>query len=68
MTTHSPTPGVSRQERLSEEGLKRLEHHLQLGVAMSEQILAQWILRYGEPARTLIKQYGRYRVEFDDLE
>jgi hypothetical protein len=67
MTKAPPTPGISRQQRLSEEGLQRLEHHLQLGTAMSEQILAQWIRRYGEPARNLIKRYGRYCSAFDGL-
>ncbi|MGD8589530.1 MAG: hypothetical protein PVG22_11950 [Chromatiales bacterium] len=68
MKKDSPRPGISRQQRLSEEGLLRLEHHLQLGTTMSEQILAQWIRRYGEPARILLKRYGRYRAEFDDLD
>jgi hypothetical protein len=68
MTKERPTPGISRQERLSEEGLQRLENHLQLGTAMSDQILMQWIRRYGEPARNLLKRYGRYRTEFDNLE
>ena len=67
MTEPSPTPGVSRAQRLSEEGLQRLEKHLQAGAAMSDQILAQWIRRYGEPARDLLKRHGRYREEFDRL-
>jgi hypothetical protein len=67
MNNNSPKPGISRQQRLSEEGLLRLENHLQLGTAMRDQILAQWIRRYGEPARILLKRYGRYRAEFDGL-
>ena len=67
MTHESPTPGLARQDRLSAEGLQRLEQHLKLGTAMSDQILAQWIRRYGEPARDLIRRHGRYRAEFDQL-
>lgn len=55
-----PTPGVSGETRISDEGLKRLEHQLASGVNVSERVLAQWIRRYGERARRLIRRYGRY--------
>ena len=67
MKREHPIPGVSRTDRLSEEGLQRLEHHLRLGTAMQEAVLAQWIRRYGDPARAIIRRYGRYRPEFDGL-
>jgi len=60
-------PGVNRDDRLSEQGLQRLEKQLSSGAAMSVQVLAQWIHRYGEPARTLIKQYNQYDAELDTV-
>ena len=50
-------PGVSRDKRISEEGLERLEKHLKGGTKMTQMVLEQWIKRYGEPARELIKCY-----------
>ncbi len=50
-------PGVSRDNRISDEGLERLEKHLKGGTKMTQMVLEQWIKRYGEPARLLIKQY-----------
>ena len=55
-------PGVSRDNRISDEGLKRLEKHLNGGTKMTQMVLEQWIKRYGEPARELIK---RYRPELE---
>ena len=55
-----PTPGVSRAERISDEGLRRLEIQLSSDRKVSSIVLAQWIRRYGEPARVLIRQYGCY--------
>ena len=60
-----PSPGVSREERLSNEGLQRLEKQLASGTTPSMPVLAQWIRRYGDPARKIIKQYGQYSVELD---
>ena len=65
MRERKPAPGVSRDERLSEEGLRRLENQLQRGSPMSRLVLAQWIKRYGEPAREIIKRYGRYDTELE---
>lgn len=53
-----PVPGVSREKRISDEGLARLEIQLQRGMKISSQVLQQWIKRYGEDARVLLKDYG----------
>ena len=60
-----PNPGVSREERISEEGLQRLENHLQNGSRMSLPVLKQWIKRHGDSARQLIKQYDQYHPDMD---
>ena len=52
------TPGISREQRISTEGLERLEKHLQRGMKISLPVLQQWIRRYGEDARVLLKDYG----------
>lgn len=67
MNDNSPTPGVSRTDRLSDEGLTRLEKQLESGHNISSQVLAQWIKRYGDSARKIIKKYHRYRPEFDQI-
>jgi hypothetical protein len=53
-------PGISRDNRLSDEGLARLENHLKRGSQISDAVLSQWIRRYGDPARELIRRHGRY--------
>ncbi|MBC8212767.1 MAG: hypothetical protein H8E21_17045 [Gammaproteobacteria bacterium] len=63
-----PAPGVSRTNRLSDEGLQRLQKQLDSGLNMSDTVLAQWIRRYGESARVLIRQHGRYVDGFDAIE
>jgi hypothetical protein len=65
MTDKQPVPGVSRPERLSEEGLARLENQLKAGAHISPQVLAQWIKRYGEPAVAIIKKYQFDLPELD---
>ena len=65
MKEFKPVPGVSRQDRLSDEGLARLEQQLGSGVNISTRVLAQWIKRYGDPAREIIKRHNRYKPEFD---
>jgi hypothetical protein len=52
-------PGVSRVDRISEEGLRRLQKQLQRGARISEQVKQQWILRYGQAARDLFARYDR---------
>ena len=54
-----PRPGISREDRISEEGLKRLELQLRRGSGISQQVLEQWVKRYGEAARKLIRAHGR---------
>jgi len=51
-------PGRSREERISDEGLQRLERQLVSGARMSPQILEQWVKRYGEAAEELIRKYS----------
>lgn len=53
-------PGISRNERLSDEGLARLEAQLERGSQISDAVLMQWLRRYGEPAREIIRRHGRY--------
>lgn len=60
MTERKPTPGVTREARISDEGLQRLEAHLKQGAKIGDAVLAQWIKRYGDAARDLIKHYGQY--------
>lgn len=57
MSETKPTPGVSRGERISDEGLQRLERQLQRGARISRLVLDQWIRRYGEAARDIIDKY-----------
>lgn len=59
-------PGVSREQRISDEGLLRLEKQFQSGVNVNAMVLKQWIKRYGEPARNLIKSYDRYSPDIED--
>jgi hypothetical protein len=56
--TKKPDPGVSRNQRISDEGLARLERHLKLGNKISKLVLQQWVKRYGESANNLLKKYG----------
>ena len=52
-------PGVAREQRISDEGLKRLEKQLQSGVRISEMVLQQWVKRYGDEAKKIIEKYDR---------
>ncbi len=61
-------PGVSRADRLSDEGLMRLKNQFESGAKMTDMVLAQWIRRYGDVARELIREQGRYVAEFDEIE
>ena len=65
MNDKKPVPGVSRQDRLSGDGLARLEKQLEAGLNISSQVLAQWIKRYGNPAREIIKKHDRYHSGLD---
>jgi uncharacterized protein (DUF927 family) len=65
MTVKPGTPGISRENRLSDEGLQRLERQLSSGSQISDQVLSQWIRRYGDTARAIIKKYDRYKTELE---
>ncbi|NNJ97768.1 MAG: hypothetical protein HKP12_11480 [Gammaproteobacteria bacterium] len=60
-------PGVSRSERISDVGLDRLEKQLESGVNISSAVLAQWIKRYGDSARRIIKKHHCYKEAFDRI-
>lgn len=66
MREKKPVPGISRQSRQADEGLARLDKQLESGLNISSPVLAQWIKRYGDPARKIIKKHDRYRPEFDE--
>lgn len=57
MTTSGSRPGISRTDRISEEGLGRLEIQLQRGARMAAQVREQWVRRYGQAAIELFKKY-----------
>lgn len=65
MNKKTSVPGVSRENRISEEGLQRLESLLARGGQVSQPVLAQWIRRYGDPARDMIKRHGQYDTTLD---
>lgn len=58
MVKRGPSPGVSRDERLSEDGLERLRKQLQGGTKPAAIVLQQWVKRYGEAAREIIRDAG----------
>lgn len=58
----TPEPGVSRDNRISDDGLLRLQKQLDEGRKISRVVLAQWVKRYGEPARAMLEKYG-YRLD-----
>ncbi len=62
MSEKKPSPGVSRDNRISDDGLARLRKQLDSGVRISKPVLMQWVKRYGDSARDIIQQYG-YRLE-----
>jgi len=51
------TPGISRENRISDEGLKRLKKQLQSGSRISKPVLDQWVQRYGEKALQLLNEF-----------
>jgi len=62
MSNRRPDPGVSREQRISDDGLERLRKQLDHGARIARPVLQQWIKRYGDAARKLIEQHG-YRLE-----
>lgn len=65
MNRKSSTPGVSRDNRITDAGLQRLDKQLASGVNVSQQVLAQWVKRYGQPAIEIIKKHGHYTSELE---
>jgi len=61
VTQKKATPGVSREQRISDEGLRRLQKQLASGVRISDRVLQQWIKRYGDDARVIIQRYANKR-------
>ena len=51
------TPGISRNDRISDAGLQRLERQLASGARITPLVLQQWVKRYGEAAEQLIQKY-----------
>jgi hypothetical protein len=58
MTSQDKRPGITRADRVSEEGLQRLERQLQRGARISEQVKQQWVKRYGQQALDIISRYA----------
>lgn len=58
-----PEPGVSRGDRLSAEGLQRLERQLVSSMRVADPVLLQWVRRYGNTAISLIERHGRMTPE-----
>ena len=54
-------PGVAREQRISDEGLLRLQKQLESGIRVSDMVLQQWIKRYGDDARVIIQRCGHKR-------
>jgi hypothetical protein len=61
-----PAPGVTRQQRISDEGLQRLEKQLSSGLNISAMVLKQWVKHYGDAARDQIRKHDRYTDNLDD--
>jgi len=58
MNSKKPSPGVSRDHRISDDGLDRLRKQLDSGVNISQPVLMQWVKRYGDAALEIIEQHG----------
>lgn len=54
----TPSPGINRDKRISDEGLQRLEAQLKSGRKPSQQVLDQWVKRHGDAAQLLIDRYN----------
>jgi len=51
-------PGINRDNRISDEGLQRLEMQLKTGRRPSQPVLQQWVKRHGDSAQKIIDQYS----------
>lgn len=63
MSEKNSTPGIDRQQRISDEGLQRLARQLQTGAKMSAAVRQQWIKRYGADAEALFARYLRLETD-----
>lgn len=63
---HERSPGISREHRIGDEGLARLEKQLIAGTRLSSTVLSQWVKRYGDSAKELIRRYGQSYQEPDN--
>lgn len=61
MTRKKSVPGVAREQRISDEGLQRLQKQLGSGMRISDMVLQQWIKRYGDEARVIIQRNAHKR-------
>jgi len=52
------SPGISRENRIANEGLLRLRRQLQSGTRLSKPVLDQWVQRYGDKAIELLREFG----------
>lgn len=59
-------PGVSRVDRLNDEGLSRLEAHLKRGMNINKAVLTQWVRRYGDDAIEILRKYDKYSADIKD--
>ena len=50
-------PGIERNQCISDDGLARLQKQLESGRKLSRTVLSQWIIRYGDAAKQLIKHH-----------
>ena len=58
MPTEPTTPGIARENRISDEGLQRLDKQLRCGAKINSAVLTQWIRRYGDAAREVMQNHG----------
>lgn len=58
MTT-KPRPDAFPKRTTTDDGLAQLEKQLRTASAISESVLLQWIRRYGEAARVIMRRHGR---------
>lgn len=66
MSPRDPRPGIERERRLGDAGLRRLEAQLARGTRLSDAVLAQWLRRYGEAARQLLRSHGCYHPGLEE--
>ena len=58
--------GLPGTDTRVDEGLLRLERQLREGRGISAMVLRQWVARYGEPAKDMLRKYDRDLDDLDD--